>query len=285
MSQACGASSPGSGASAAAAPAELLSYLQEAAAGLDIALVGAPQDFYDLPRDGADPRPFGPGDHCYLQYSSGSTRAPLGVDVPQRVLMANSFAIINHGLQVRAGDRGFSWLPLYHDMGLVGFMLSPVLGRLSSTTSRPAISPAARCLWLKLMSENGGTLAYSPTFGYDLSRGPPGRARSRHRPAPWRIAGIGGDMVQPDMLKPSPRRSRPPGSARRAFLPSYGMAETTLAISFAPLDRRRGRRRRPAPASRAAPHRRAGIAGIARCPAGPAHSSPAAGRCPATKSS
>jgi len=227
----------GSGASAAMAPAELLSYLQEAAAGLDIALVGAPQDFYDLPRDDTDPRPFGPGDRCYLQYSSGSTRTPLGVDVPQRVLMANCFAIINHGLQVRPDDRGTSWLPLYHDMGLVGFMLSPLLCQLSVDYLTTRDFARRALLWLTLMSRNGGTLSYSPTFGYDLcTRRAATGTKLDIDLRRWRAAGVGGDMVQPGVLAGFAEAFAPYGFRATTFVPSYGMAETTLAVSFAPLD-------------------------------------------------
>ncbi len=227
----------GCAASAAVAPAELLSYLLEAAAGLDIALVGAPQEFHDLPRDGADPRPFGPADRCYLQYSSGSTRAPLGVDVPQRVLMANCHAIINHGLQVRPDDRGTSWLPLYHDMGLVGFMLSPLLCQLSVDYLTTRDFARRALLWLTLMSRNGGTLSYSPTFGYDLCTRRAGTgAKLDIDLRRWRAAGVGGDMVQPGVLVRFAETFAPYGFRETVFVPSYGMAETTLAVSFAPLD-------------------------------------------------
>src|SRR3972149_10425942 len=104
----------------AAAPAELLPFLREAAAGLDIGLVGAPGDFYALPGSGVDPRPFGGDDPGYLQYSSGSTRFPLGVDIPQRALASNCRTIVQSGLDARSGDRCVSWLPLYHTMGLGG---------------------------------------------------------------------------------------------------------------------------------------------------------------------
>jgi fatty-acyl-CoA synthase len=227
----------GCAASAAAAPAELLSYLQEAAAGLDIPLVGAPQEFYDLPRDGADPRPFGSGDRCYLQYSSGSTRQPLGVDVPQRVLMANCHAIINHGLKVRADDRGTSWLPLYHDMGLVGFMLTPLVCQLSVDYLTTRDFARRALLWLTLMSRNGGTLSYSPTFGYDLCTRRAGTGNKLDIDLrSWRAAGVGGDMVQPAVLARFAETFAPYGFRETVFVPSYGMAETTLAVSFAPLD-------------------------------------------------
>jgi len=227
----------GSGASAAAAPAELLPFLQEAADGLDLALIGAPKDLYDLPKGNADPRPFGPGDRCYLQYSSGSTRAPLGVDIPQRVLMSNCHAIIHHGLKLMAGDRCTSWLPLYHDMGLVGFMLTPLMCQLSIDYLATRDFARRALMWLTLISRNGGTLSYSPTFGYDLCMRRAGTGTKLDLDLrTWRGAGIGGDMVQAGVLAQFAETFAPYGFRPTAFVPSYGMAETTLAVSFAPLD-------------------------------------------------
>jgi fatty-acyl-CoA synthase len=227
----------GCSASAAAAPAELLPLLQEAAAGLDLALIGAAKDFYDLPKGNADPRPFGPGDRCYLQYSSGSTRAPLGVDIPQRALMRNCDAITNHGLRLRPGDRCTSWLPLYHDMGLVGFMLTPLVCQISVDYLATRDFARRALLWLSLISRNGGTLSYSPSFGYDLCTRRAGTANQLDIDlSSWRGAGIGGDMVQPAVLKRFAETFAPYGFRETAFVPSYGMAETTLAVSFAPLD-------------------------------------------------
>jgi fatty-acyl-CoA synthase len=227
----------GSGASAAAAPAELLPFLREAAAGLDLAMIGAAQDFYDLPKANADPRPFGPSDRCYLQYSSGSTRAPLGVDIPQRVLMSNCDAISKHGLILQSGDRCTSWLPLYHDMGLVGFMLTPMVCQLSIDYLATRDFARRALLWLTLISRNGGTLSYSPSFGYDLCMRRAGNGTKLDIDLrSWRGAGIGGDMVQPGVLERFAETFAPYGFRKTAFVPSYGMAETTLAVSFAPLD-------------------------------------------------
>ena len=121
----------GCGAVAAMAPEGFLTFLNEAAQGLNLKLVGGPKDFAALPRDGADLRPFGKGDQSYLQFSSGSTRFPKGIDIPQRSIMANANAITLDGLDINRGDRCTSWLPLYHDMGLVGFMLVPPYSEIS----------------------------------------------------------------------------------------------------------------------------------------------------------
>lgn len=226
----------GCGAIAAAAPSELNEYLRAAAAGLELWLVGTFTDFFELPRSTTDSKPFGPAEPCYLQYSSGSTRAPLGVDIPQRVLMSNSHAIANHGLVVQRGDRCTSWLPLYHDMGLVGFMLTPLMCQLSVdylTTRDFARRPL---MWLQLISRNSGTLSYSPTFGYDLcARRAGAGVQSDLNLRAWRAAGVGGDMVQPQVLTRFSQTFADSGFSETSFVPSYGMAETTLAISFAPL--------------------------------------------------
>ncbi|RMF09325.1 MAG: hypothetical protein D6763_07925, partial [Alphaproteobacteria bacterium] len=115
------------GAQAAMAPAELVPYLEEAARGRDMIVLGGPDDIRALPGGKADLRPFGRDDLCYLQYSSGSTRHPQGIAIAQRTLMANCHAIARYGLQVGDDDRCVSWLPFYHDMGLVGFMLTALL--------------------------------------------------------------------------------------------------------------------------------------------------------------
>ncbi len=228
-----------SGAAVAMAPEAYLGFLEEAAAGLgDGPTTGTPDSFARLPGDGVDLRPFGKDDPCYFQYSSGSTRWPLGVEVPQRCLMANAHAIASHGLDIGPEDRGMSWLPLYHDMGLVGFMLTPLLCQLSVDFLATRDFARRSLTWLRLIGDNGGTLSYSPTFGYDLCcRRAENAASQRFDLATWRAAGIGGDMIQPQVMQRFAETFAPHGFDRKAFVASYGMAEATLAVSFAPLDR------------------------------------------------
>ncbi|HWA45946.1 MAG TPA: fatty acyl-AMP ligase [Hypericibacter adhaerens] len=228
------------GAEAAMAPAELLDYLKEAAAGTSARLVGAAADFLALPGDGAALRPFAPEESCYLQFSSGSTRFPKGIDVPQRALMANAHAIAVDGLGLTPEDRAVSWLPLYHDMGLVGFMLVPLLSQV--TVDYLATRDFARrpLMWPSLISRNRGTLSYSPTFGYDLCsrRVSEGRLATPDLDlSSWRTAGIGGDMIQPHVLERFAGAFAACRFDPKAFLPSYGMAEAVLAISFSPRNR------------------------------------------------
>jgi fatty-acyl-CoA synthase len=201
-------------------------------------MTGTPEDFQALPEDGADLRPFGKDDACYIQYSSGSTRFPRGVAISQRSATANMRAIVRHGLEVRPGDRCVSWLPLYHDMGLVGFALAPILSQVSVDYIATSDFVRRPLLWLKVITANGGTLSYSPTLGYDLCsrRGLNGSAASIDL-STWRVAGVGGDMIRPDVLKRFRDTFAGRGFRESAFLASYGLAESTLAVSFAALGR------------------------------------------------
>ena len=155
-------------ATAALGPADLQAWLTEAAQGLDLAILGGLDAFPEAGLPESALPPIHPEDLCYLQFSSGSTRFPLGISVTQATLMANAAAICQHGLVVRPGDRAVSWLPLYHDMGLVGFLLTPLCGQLSIDLMPTRAFARRPFLWLDLISRNGGTLSYSPSFGYDL---------------------------------------------------------------------------------------------------------------------
>jgi fatty-acyl-CoA synthase len=223
------------GAQIAVGPAEMLHYLKEAAGGLQ--MVGTPEDFYALPAEGGELRPFASHEACYIQYSSGSTSLPRGVFVSQRAITANARGIGRHGLALRSGDRATSWLPLYHDMGLVGFCLTPMLSQITIdylATKSFALRPLT---WLKLISQYGGTISFSPTFGYELcaARGLNGSAKIIDLTR-WRVAGIGGEMVRAETLDRFAQTFGVNGFSPKAFLPSYGLAESTLAVTFAPLD-------------------------------------------------
>ena len=222
---------------AAMAPADLLPVLREAAIGTEVTHLGTAEDFRGLPIAGGAPRPFGADDPSYIQYSSGSTTEPRGVLITQRAITANARAIARDGLKVRAGDRAASWLPLYHDMGLVGFCITPMLAQVSVDYLATATFAVRPRTWLKVISEQGGTVSYSPTFGYELCVRRAGRdGGGGFRLQQWRVAGIGGEMVRPNVLTDFARMFAASGFDERAFVPSYGLAEATLAVSFAPLE-------------------------------------------------
>jgi fatty-acyl-CoA synthase len=211
---------------------DLQDSIREGGARAGIGQVLTHGELQALPEAAAKLVPFGPDEDAYIQYSSGSTSNPKGVLITQKAIAANACGILQ-GLRITSDDRAFSWLPLYHDMGLVGFCLAPMMGQV--TVDYLATTAFARrpALWLRLMSDNKSTICYSPSFGYDLAaRRINGEAVSLDL-SKWRAAGIGGDMVRADVLNQFSETLSVAGFRASAFVPSYGMAETTLAISIA----------------------------------------------------
>jgi fatty-acyl-CoA synthase len=226
-----------SGAVAAVGVDDLAGFLADASGAVPaVRLHGGMAAIEALPEKPVDLRPLGPSDLCYIQFSSGSTRHPHGVQITQHALMANLAGMTGPaGLDVVAGDRAVSWLPLYHDMGLIGFTMAPLSSQLSIDYLTPRDFARRPTQWLNLISRNRGTIAYSPSFGYDLAA----RRAVNQLPADldlssWRHAGIGGDMIRPDVLDRFAAAFERVGFDRRAFIPSYGMAEVCLAITFCP---------------------------------------------------
>ncbi len=194
------------------------------------ALAAAPDTGEALPVPAAD-------DIAYLQYSSGSTRFPHGVAITHRALLSN-LAAHAAGMSLQDGDRCISWLPWYHDMGLVGCLLSPVANQVSTDYLKTEDFARRPLAWLDLISRNrDNTLSYSPTFGYDICAR---RMSSQLREADrfdlsrWRVAGNGADMIRPDVMQAFVDAFHSSGFRASAFTPSYGLAEATLAVSIMP---------------------------------------------------
>ncbi|MEO6225861.1 MAG: fatty acyl-AMP ligase [Sphingomicrobium sp.] len=178
-----------------------------------------------------------PDDIAYLQYSSGSTRFPHGVVVTHRALLDNLTAHAV-GLGVEHSDRCISWLPWYHDMGLVGCFLSPLSLQMSVDYLKTEDFARRPLAWLDMITRNpGSSVSYSPTFGYDIcSRrlSSQTRAEERFDLSRWRIAGNGADMIRPDVMQGFVDAFAKSGFRASAFCPSYGLAEATLAVSLMP---------------------------------------------------
>ncbi len=183
-----------------------------------------------LPRLEAD-------DIAYLQYSSGSTRFPHGVAITHRALMSN-LAAHAHSMHIGRGDRGVSWLPFYHDMGLVGCMMSMVANQMSVDYLKTEDFARRPLAWLDLVTRNKEqTMSYSPTFGYDICArriSSQTDVANRFDLSRWRVAGNGADMIRPDVMQSFVDIFAPAGFKASSFLPSYGLAEATLAVSVMP---------------------------------------------------
>ncbi|WP_237391329.1 fatty acyl-AMP ligase [Dryocola clanedunensis] len=185
-----------------------------------------PEDDIPLPVPSAD-------DIAYLQYTSGSTCFPRGVIITQRAVMANLRVISRDGIGLRAGDRCVSWLPFYHDMGLVGFVLTPMATQLSVDYLRAQDFAMRPMQWLKLIAKNRGTVSVAPPFGYDLClRRSNAKTLAELDLSSWRVAGVGAEPIPAELLNQFAEHIRHSGFDGKAFMPCYGLAENTLAVSF-----------------------------------------------------
>ena len=221
-------------ASAAIANVDYINFLSEAAEGSQgLRWVGTPEQLGKFPVTDIALPVNTPEEIAYLQFTSGSTRIPRGVIITEHALMSNLQGIVRHGLEIRAGDRCASWLPFYHDMGLVGMVMAPMVAQVSVdylATRDFAIRPLQ---WLRLISRNRATVAFSQPFGLKLCTL---RVRDSDLEdldlSSWRAAGVGAEMIRPDTLRSFAEKFAPAGFDARAFLPCYGLAESTLAVTF-----------------------------------------------------
>ncbi|UJP02433.1 MAG: fatty acyl-AMP ligase [Nitrosomonas sp.] len=221
-------------ASIALANIDYFGFLEEAVAGVThIQWAGTPGKLSELPELDVELQPNHPDETAYLQFTSGSTRTPRGVIITERALMCNLQGIVRNGLEIKPDDRSASWLPFYHDMGLVGLVLAPMVTQISVdylATRDFAIRPLQ---WLRLISRNRCTVAFSQPFGLKLCT-----LRVRESDlkeldlSSWRAAGIGAEMIRPETLRNFAEKFASAGFDENAFLPCYGLAESTLAVTF-----------------------------------------------------
>ena len=195
------------------------------------------EDFAQRPVPQCDLPAAAPDDICYLQYSSGSTRFPHGVAVTHEALL-NNLGGHAHGMGFAPDDRCISWLPWYHDMGLVGCFLSMIANQVSVDYLKTEDFARRPLAWLDMISRNpGNSCSYSPTFGYDICArriSSQSNVAERFDLTRWRIAGNGADMIRPDVMQSFVNAFAPAGFKASAFLPSYGLAEATLAVTIMP---------------------------------------------------
>jgi fatty-acyl-CoA synthase len=179
-----------------------------------------------------------PRDAALIQYTSGSTGAPKGVLLTHENLLANIRASGQAG-GVHSGDVMVSWLPLYHDMGLIGSWLLPLYHGIPVALMPPQAFLARPARWLQLVHRHRGTLSSAPNFAYDLCVR---KVRDEEIQgldlSSWRAALNGSEAVSAETLERFERRFAPYGFRREAFMPAYGLAEVAVAFSFSPVGRR-----------------------------------------------
>jgi acyl-CoA synthetase (AMP-forming)/AMP-acid ligase II len=180
-------------------------------------------------------------DPCFIQFTSGSTSKPKGVVVSHGNLAHNAWAVMREGLDSSDEDRGVSWLPLFHDMGLIGFVIAPIHHRVPVSFMSPMTFLKRPVTWLEVLSKHRGTITYGPNFSYAITAK---RVRDKDLEgidlSHVRVAGCGAEPIQAETLRGFAERFGKVGFRERAFVPSYGMAEYTLAIAFSrgvPTDR------------------------------------------------
>jgi len=190
----------------------------------------------DLGAAGASPslaRP-GPQDVAFLQYTSGSTGNPKGVVLTHANLLANLRAM-ERASGVTAADTFVSWLPLYHDMGLIGACMGSLLAGFRLVLMSPVAFLARPPFWLWTIHRHRGTISAAPNFAYELCATKiDDRDLTGLDLSCWRLAYNGAEPVSPDTMDKFATRFAPYGFTRAAMTPVYGLAESAVGLAFPP---------------------------------------------------
>ncbi len=175
-------------------------------------------------------------DIAFLQYTSGSTALPKGVQVSHGNLVANELLIRRgFGIDLNPDDVIVSWLPLYHDMGLIGGLLQPIFSGVPCVLMSPAYFLGRPLRWLEAISEYGGTISGGPDFAYRLcSERVSESALARLDLSGWRVAYSGSEPIRLDTLERFGEKFAASGFCAKSFMASYGLAEATLFVAGGP---------------------------------------------------
>jgi amino acid adenylation domain-containing protein/non-ribosomal peptide synthase protein (TIGR01720 family) len=177
------------------------------------------------------PLPVQRSDIAFLQYTSGSTSTPKGVSVTHGNLIANLQAV-RETLAISDEDRYASWLPLYHDMGLIGGLLQPIYSGLTLTLMTTQHFVASPSRWLRMISNHRATISGGPDFAYRMAVERVSAAQKEELDlSSWRVAFNGAEPVRPESMRGFSEKFADVGFNAGALYPWYGLAEATLMIS------------------------------------------------------
>ncbi|EFV15016.1 fatty acyl-AMP ligase [Segniliparus rugosus] len=179
----------------------------------------------------AEPAPRAPEQTAFLQFTSGSTGRPKGVVVTDASLWANAKSFTT-AMRCTDEDRFVSWLPLYHDMGLIGHVLGPVLFGIPATYLPTLAFLRDPGVWLDAISRGRGTISFAPNFAYALTAKKAKPPEGGWDLSSMRVFGCGAEPINAGVLDGFVGRFAPHGVRPEAVMPAYGMAEATLAITF-----------------------------------------------------
>ncbi len=179
-----------------------------------------------------------PDDIAFLQYTSGSTGNPKGVVLTHANLLANLRAM-GKTLEVTPDDVFISWLPLYHDMGLIGAWFGSMYFAMLLVVMSPLSFLSRPQRWLWAIHQYRGTLSASPNFGYELClKRLDDEVIEGLDLSSWRLALNGAEAVSPDSLERFARRFAAVGFKPETMMPVYGLAESSVGLAFPPLHRK-----------------------------------------------
>lgn len=174
-----------------------------------------------------------PPDIALLQFTSGSSGQPKGIAISAGNLAANLGAI-HKWVSFSAEDSVASWLPLYHDMGLIGSLLTTATKRCDLWLTRPEQFLRDPLVWLECLGRHGATITTAPNFGYAYAARKVRPEQITHLDfSPWRVAIIGAERVDPKAISDFVKLAKPRGFRATSLVPAYGLAEATLAVSGA----------------------------------------------------